>query len=178
MRNIGISLLQGMGIDYVFLVDSDEWFSYLAMRNIKERIRKTKKDGYRVRLVHLIKKPNYQAITSRDGGTLECIKSDKRLETRDPHWWHGYYDYEVDRFPEGLGEVYHLSWVRRPEKIKEKIKNFSHAKEMRDNWFEEVWQKFTPDMKNFGPTRPTDFTECKVIELPQEIKEKIPKHLW
>ncbi len=175
MRNLGLSLLEGAGMDYSFIVDSDEWYENIG--KFKLYISEHPSDYYRAKTIHLFKKPNYKAIDRYDQGTIICMKSKKRFPLNRPR------DVRPD---DKMGSIslipfngiYHFSWVKTPEKIKEKLANFSHAKEVRENWFEDVWMKFNPKMTDFGATNAKDFERCEVIKLPEIIKKKVPKNLW
>lgn len=168
MRNLGLSLLQGEGIEYTFIADADEWYPRETLENYKRFINDTKALAYRTKMLYSFRKPEYHAVAPKDGGTIIAMRTDLRLDPNEKRDWKG----EVVDIPENLGKVHHFSYVRSPKKIKEKIKSFSHAHEVRPNWYKEVFLPFTPDMKNFAPTNPYDFTECRIINLPEEIKEQ------
>jgi len=52
---------------------------------------------------------------------------------------------------------HHMSYVRSDEKMFRKIKTFSHANDIVESWYDNVWLKWTEDMKNLHPTNPTEF---------------------
>lgn len=65
---------------------------------------------------------------------------------------------------------YHLSWVKTDEEVKQKLASYSHANEIVDGWYRNVWKKWTPDMTNFGPTEPKDYQSIVKHPLPEEIR--------
>jgi len=178
MRNIGMALLEGMGIDNVFIVDADVFFEKEVLDKYKMFIERNPVEVYYAKKRFFFKRASYEAICPNDKGGILCLKSTERMDRNDPHYCDNNDKDKIYIPVEDLGYCYHFSYVRTPEKMKEKIKSFSHAKQVRSDWFEKVFMKFTPDMKCFSPTNPYDFTECKVVELPKEIKNKIPSKLW
>ena len=47
--------------------------------------------------------------------------------------------------------LHHMSWVKSDEKILEKIRTFSHAEHIRPGWYENVWQRWTPELDDIAP---------------------------
>lgn len=65
---------------------------------------------------------------------------------------------------------YHTSWVKTDEEVLEKIQSYSHADEIVQNWYNDIWLGWKPHMQNFGPTKPEDFQSTKKKLLPKEIQ--------
>lgn len=72
--------------------------------------------------------------------------------------------------------MHHLSWVRTDDEMKLKLKTWSHAPEVKKDWFKKVWKNWTPDMKKIGPIDPIDIQGTKEYNLPQEIRDLIKKY--
>ena len=68
---------------------------------------------------------------------------------------------------------YHTSWLKTDEQVETKINAYSHAGEIRPEWFEEVWKGWKPNMTNFAPTTPHDYKETRKHPLPEEIKARL-----
>ncbi len=83
------------------------------------------------------------------------------------------YDY-FDLAPGVL--MHHLSWVRTDKEMKTKLKTWSHAPAIRENWFNDVWKKWIPEMRRFGPIDPLDMMETRWYNLPEEIRGLIKKY--
>ena len=165
MRNLGLNLLQCMGVHYAFIADVDEWYPAETLKNYKQYIKNYPGIAYKTNMIYLFKKPQWQALTPNDTGTKICVRTDKRnIRFKD-----GIPEGDTVEIPSQLGRVYHLSYLRSVKKMREKLANFSHAKEVRENWLEDYFINFKPDMKNFGSTAPWDFTEIKKIEVPDDI---------
>jgi hypothetical protein len=68
---------------------------------------------------------------------------------------------------------HHPSHVRSDEYMKKKIDSCSEKEKIR-NWYEDIWKKWTPDMKNFHPTVPESFhsvVQVKRSELPVSLQK-------
>lgn len=70
--------------------------------------------------------------------------------------------------------LYHFSYAKSTKKIQAKIENFSHADEIRPNWFEQVWLGWDNDplMENLHPTHPPCYRRAIY-----EAKECLPKDM-
>lgn len=171
MRNMGIKYLESKGIDYVFITDADEWYSKAAMENIKKFIEENPAEGYSKIMPVSFKYPDWIVHSPHDGGSVICIKSTQRMTN--PR------RVKFDIKPIICkGEIWHLSYARHPEKLKEKLKHFSHASEVKPGWFDRVFMKATLDSKDVHPTTPDAWPFIYERTLPQEILNLIPHKLW
>jgi len=68
--------------------------------------------------------------------------------------------------------IHHLSWVRPDHKIKDKIEHFSHYDQIKPNWYENVWLKWTPEMEDIRPYG-IEKSKAKYQPIPEEIKELV-----
>lgn len=68
---------------------------------------------------------------------------------------------------------YHTSWLKTDDEVKKKITSYSHAGEIRPDWFENIWKKWTPEMTDFAPTNPSDYKSTREHPLPEEIKRRL-----
>lgn len=68
----------------------------------------------------------------------------------------------------------HFSYVRKTDQdIYNKLKSHKASIEpILENWYEEVWLKWTPEMKNFHPTNPEFFERAEKIS-----KEMLPNNV-
>lgn len=71
--------------------------------------------------------------------------------------------------------MHHLSWVKTDDEVKKKITTWSHAPEITEDWFENVWLG-KEELKNFNPTNPTDYKRLVEYSLSDELKELIVKY--
>lgn len=170
MRNLGLRLLKGMGIDYGFVADVDEYYPKQTLANIKEFIENNPSEAYSSVMPISFRKPEWRVEDPNNGGICVCFRTDVEMKSIR-------YNPTFLRLPQELGEIFHISYARTPEKIREKMTNFSHAKEVVPGWFENVFLPCTVESKNVHPTVPESWPSIKVVELPQEIKDQISNKL-
>lgn len=68
--------------------------------------------------------------------------------------------------------IHHLSWVKSDEKVKEKIETYSHNKDIKENWFNDVWLKWKPNsemlVRPYGSIS-SEKSKAKYSQAPKEI---------
>lgn len=173
MRNLGIQYLRTKGIEFVFIVDADEWWSSEAMWNAKKWIIENPRYGYKKKFKNMFRRPTWWCVDDGNGdnGSPVCIHINQEMRGRRGT--------SCDVFPlEIEGHIYHFSYVRRPAKIAEKLANFSHASEVIPNWYEDVFLPATLESRNVHPTNGHVWPLLSEIELPREIKKLMPKNIW
>lgn len=172
VRNYGLNYLKNLGYDYSLIVDADEYWPLETQRKIIQIISEKPADAYKAQLDFFFKRPNWKIDSMPNRKAVIAVKTNKKFSSARPRKFHG----KIEFIDPGI--IYHFSYVRKPEKIKEKILSFSHSEEINKDWYDKVFLPFTPDFKNFHPIKPKEYPSCVVCELPEEIKSKIPNHLW
>jgi glycosyltransferase involved in cell wall biosynthesis len=171
MRNLGLGMSLALGADYAFIVDADEYYPRKTLENYKKFIEQNPYLSYRAKMLVSFRQPNWVVPCPTDHGSIVAIRTDQRFNQLRSHG-------DSISIPDELGTIYHISYARSAKKIEEKMKSFSHASEVLPNWFNEVFLPATLESHNVHPTSPSVWPDIKVIELPEEVKEKIPKNLW
>lgn len=171
-RNFGLAHLNRLGYEYAFIVDADEYWPKATQHEMARILSLKTSRTYKADLDFFFKRPNWKITGMSNVRTIVAMETNKRFSARGPRKVVGHVEYV------NPGPIYHFSYVRRPEKIKEKLESFSHAHEIIDNWYTNVYLPFTPDFKNFHPVKPRGYPQCVECELPEEIADKIPKHLY
>lgn len=161
-RNAGMELLSDC--DYVFMVDSDE---VLLEEDLDLLRRLCAKDEHRiigVRLDTYWKSPEYRIDPPEDGLIRMVLRGDVRIEGL--------------RGVQGAVEVAdvrcrHLSYVRTDEELREKLRLFSHATDIRPGWYENVWKAWdlNHDLTNLHPVHPPAYR--RAIHAPDVALEKV-----
>ncbi|HAX98432.1 MAG TPA: hypothetical protein DCY12_05990 [Candidatus Atribacteria bacterium] len=161
-RNYGLGLLRDY--DYALIVDADEYWPLETQKRIINLL-----DGkaYKAKMDFFFKQSNWQIVGNHNWAVV-AIRTDERFSSKRPRQVNGAEMIDI-------GKIYHFAYVRTPEKIKEKIEAFSHATEIIPNWYENVFMKFTPEMKDFHPVNPKEYPRCKVVDLPEEISQALNK---
>lgn len=154
--------------DWCLIVDCDEFYTQEDIKKILDFLKTADKEIYKVEKMFVyFKSPDYTA-TRQDGEhgpPIVAMKPHMRFRSiRDAD----YPDYFI---PDTT--LYHLSYIRTDDQMKTKISSWGHAHEVNPYWFENVWQKWTPEMMNFHPTEPNIFYKSVVEVLPYEIRRRL-----
>lgn len=173
LRNFGLAHLRMLGYEHAFIVDADEYWPVATQQEMARLISEKPADAYKADLNFFFKRPNWLIDGMTNRRAIVAMRTDKTFSTNRPRRFSGKSMEYVNP-----GPIYHFSYVRRPEKIREKIESFSHAHEIIDNWYSNVYIPFTPDFRDFHPVKPNLYPRCVEYQLPEEIASKIPKHLW
>lgn len=77
---------------------------------------------------------------------------------------------EARNFEHPLGKMFinepllhHYSYARPPSDILRKLKTWTHAEEVLGGWFQNVFLKWTPEMRDLHPTHPPSYAVAKHI---------------
>lgn len=185
-RNFGLELFYKEGIDYCFIIDSDEIYSENHFKNIKQFILQNKnitafhiqwntywkKDYYIIQPreyynpVICVKVENFNFTTIRHGQT-NIIRTGGALLTTQQNSYNGVV------IPEQVGICYHLSYARDNEYMKRKLETNSHAPEFIFNWYNNVWENWKPQNKNLHPVSPKQYNQAvkeDFLNFPDALK--------
>ncbi|HCY38190.1 MAG: hypothetical protein DKM50_00370 [Candidatus Margulisiibacteriota bacterium] len=190
-RNSGIEILYSQGIDYAFIIDSDEVYHEQQFADIISFIKLYpdisvfhiewntywKKDYHRIfprenfKPVIAVKTNSFLFTHIRDG--ITAIKRDGTMVQRtDSATYNGML------IPPALAICYHLSYARADEKIKRKIETSPHAGGVSVTWYENIWLKWTLEMRDIHPVIPSQYKRAipeKRETLPVQLQEFIAK---
>lgn len=171
-RNFGLKHLNQLGYEYALIVDVDEYWPKDTQENMLRIITEQPAEAYKANLDFFFKRPNWRIDGMANRRAIVAMRTDSIFSSSRPRKFTGEIKYV------NPGVIYHFSYVRRPEKIKEKLESFSHASEIINNWYNDVYLPFTLETINFHPVKPDEYPRCVLCELPEEITSKIPQHLW
>jgi hypothetical protein len=76
--------------------------------------------------------------------------------------------------PAHVGVFHHGAYVGPRDRIAQKVSSFSHSDEIPARWLTDVWDRWTPEMRNFHPVEPSAFPGAGAIstaDLPSEIRD-------
>lgn len=167
-RNWGLARLYDY--DFVLIVDANEFYTEQDRKIILEYLHsKSNEPCFRAeKVITYWKTPEYILDPPDTHKPLIAVnpKKIKIYEVREPmnvldtRPW----DYQ----PIIPVSIHHFSWVRSDKKVKEKIKQWSHSDIVKDNWYENVWLKWKPEMNDI---RPYGIEKSRAIKksAPQEI---------
>lgn len=171
-RNFGLARLYDY--DYVLIVDADELYEKSDIEVILKDLEK-KEPCYRAdKMITYWKNSDY-IFEPADGHKPIIAVNPKKVkfyEHRQPM------PVEIkmlqDYQPVVGIKIHHFSWAKKDEKIKEKISSFSHADIIRPYWYEDIWQKWTPEMTNIRAYG-IEVSKAVYNPAPQEIIDLINK---
>ena len=154
--------------DFYWIIDADEIYDPETIPGVFDFLRKTKQDAVLVRGYNFFKKWNFKLddnfwqigflrpgryFYSRRG--LYFPKALGWVHHLNPKISTKLIDYycRQAKLPESIGHFYHGAYVGDDERIRKKMKSSSHAREHIacniDQWFEDIWKKWHPGMRNF-----------------------------
>jgi len=191
-RNFGLSQFFAQGIDYYFIIDSDEIYRPQHFKNIIEFIKaNTAISAFHIEWNTYWSK-QYYVITPREYyKPVIAVKVSKFVFTKIRHGSTAVTrtkqtvfldnkseEYNYALIPPQLAICFHLSYARTDEYMQRKLETNSHAPEFITNWFEKVWKTWTPEMQNLHPVTPNQYRIAKKEDFrifPEELKTFLKK---
>jgi len=190
-RNFGLEHLYSIGVDYCFVIDTDEIYHARDFQNIKKFILQNpgivafhiEWNTYWTKRYYVISPREYYrpliAVKIKDfkftdirHGITSVTRVDKFiLETKEK-------SYNGIVIPPNIGICFHLSYARTNEYIKRKLETNSHAPEFINNWYENTWLKWRPESRNLHPVTPRQYEKAvkeDFIVFPESLKKVIKK---
>lgn len=133
--------------DYVIGIDSDEILLDAALDRLVALCRSGLHPVIGVRCLTYWKSPDYRIDPPETGVIRMVLRRDVRT--------HGLRGVDGSVFVSDV-VCHHLSYVRTDEELREKVRLFSHAHEIRPGWYEDVWRAWDRNtrLENLHPTDP------------------------
>ena len=189
-RNAGVRLCRREGHEYYFLVDGDEVYRADHLDNLREDLLARPGVGqfivkcdlfwrsfrYRVPSAELAWMPRrvfkLTRWSSLGKSPLPLPMRSRFIGNNKTNSWGPVYHLDPQRVI-----FYHFSFARRPGKMREKLRTYSHAHEVRNGWFEQVWLRWPQqrDMTNLNPVDPPKFPRV-VAQDPADLPEVMAAH--
>lgn len=72
--------------------------------------------------------------------------------------------------------MHHFAYMRTDEEVKRKMEVNSNADVVAPDWYTEVWEKWTPETKNFHPEFPEQFESVVYQMPPRDILHHLAVH--
>ncbi|WP_456325889.1 glycosyltransferase, partial [Desulfonauticus submarinus] len=172
-RNAGLEILKEENFDYCFVIDDDEIYDEIELeRAIKFITRHPEISCWHISWYTYWKNWQYRIDPPEPFKPVVFVKVGKarfaknRLVQAERH----------ALIPPQVCMCHHMSYARTDEEIKKKLSSFSHADEIRRNWFERVWKKWdkNPKLENLHPTHPECYKRAIKVnyaELPPILRK-------
>lgn len=164
-RNAGQEYFSNM--DWVIVLDPDEYLDKANWNGLYQTLELTDAPAIIVEGQYTHWKNGYVADPPKDYPMLIAARPNVR-----------FVDKRVVASPFIQSEVWlhHFSWAKTDEEVWRKISHYAHAKDFDiKEWYENVWLKWKPGMKDVHPTSPSTLHELVPAKLPPEL-EKL--NLW
>jgi len=167
-RTVGLEIVRQAGFDYCFVVDADEIYDPLVLRKMMGAAVTKPQVGcfYMTCLTywkshrHRIDPPeHYKPPVFLRTGLGQFVE--RRHATAQ----------FVAVIPPSFGVCHHMSYARTNDELLRKIRSFSHAHEVRADWYERVWLAWdeNPQMENIHPVYPDAYKRAVPV-----TKEQLP----
>lgn len=168
MRNEALDAIQREGFEWIWIVDSDEVYSNAdadrLWKYFFDNLRKNAFQGARCSWYTYWKSIHYRIDPPEPYRPNIILRSDQRFsciraladESR------------IMDIPQDVCMVRHYSWAKPPSEMARKIKAWGHAHQVLKGWYENVFEKWTPDcnMENLHPTEPQAYRRAIKCNLP------------
>ncbi len=189
-RNAGVTLCRRDGLRHYFLVDGDEVYRRDHLDAVRQEMAAHPEAGQFIIKCHTFWRSFRYRITaeeltwmprrifrlsawSRLGKSAVPVPWPARFTGNNKtNSWGSVYHIPPDR-----AVFYHFSYARRPAKMYEKLRTFSHAHEIPEDWYERVWLAWARDraMTNLNPVDPPKFPRV-VKQDPADLPEVLRDH--
>jgi hypothetical protein len=168
-RDWGLAILRYY--DYVLIVDPDEFYTLEDRKQIIKSLGMGEyTDAYRVeKMITYWKNTDYifDPIDKHKPVVAVNPKTVRFYEHRQTQPHDNSYPFQ-QFMPTIKATCHHFSWVHSDEKVQEKIQSYSHTDAIPFGWYEDVWEKWTPDsnliIRPYG-----EKSVAKYSPAPQEI---------
>ena len=158
--NHGLNWLRSNGYDWAIICDADEFYTQNSIRYLLKEIDECEYEALKAPHMFVYwRNDEYRITPKQNDSPIIAIRTDKRfVSKRHADVFFGYS--EVD--------MHHFSYVRDDVEMLKKIQSFEHNNEFDiQNWYQNVWLKWTPDMENLHPVVPAQFK--KAIHAPAPL---------
>lgn len=149
--------------DWTVIVDSDEFWEEHDLHILKAALETLPEDFLEVRadMVTYWKDRNYKIDPAEPSKLLAAVRRSKEfVGTRGT-------DLAQAVLIDGL-KVHHLSYVGPDDRIRRKIATFAPREPIPDGWYENVWERWTPEMEDLHPIYPPAYKRAVPCEPPPE----------
>jgi len=187
-RNFGKEVLHQKGIKWTFIVDDDELFNENELKYAIEYLKTTTAGVVLVHQQIYWKSMDY-CIANLSNSSPTFVLSDNSIA-----WFHYCRNAKVVGTWETISPEFivshHLSYVRTDQQLLRKIETFSHGNESRtdgletkkiwEDWLNNIWYKWTPDMENLHPNpdgRKSFSKAIKTIDSKYQLNKPVKENI-
>jgi len=189
-RNAGMQLAWRDGHAYYFLVDGDEVYRADHLGNLRQAVKEHPRVGQFIIKCDLFWRSfryriPYSELSWMPRRLFRMTRWSRLGKSQIPIPWRCRFtgNNKTDSWGSVLhldpGQIrfYHFSFARSPAKMLEKLSTYSHAHEIRERWFEDVWLRWPTqrDLRNLNPVDPPKMPAALRVE-PDDLPEIMRRH--
>jgi glycosyltransferase involved in cell wall biosynthesis len=158
-RNEGLRLLSQRGIDYCLAIDADEVYDPLQLRRMMIFAACLPEVScWHISMVTYWKSFHYRVDPPEQfqPPALLRVGYARFVEHRNAK------GEQHAQIPPHVAVMHHLSYARNNEEIWTKVHSFSHANEVKPDWYERVWKGWDSDhsIRNLNPAYPEAYSRA------------------
>lgn len=155
-RNSGLTILKNQNIEWCLVVDDDEMFNRSALKLVFSSLDSAEHAAYL--FYHQIYWKNRDTIIEGLFGSFPSLmrtdgsvyfNENRTILVKKGHTWFTISDKNI--------VCHHFSYIRPKETMLQKVKLFSHAKDLRTDWYEKKWLNWQSDLTDLHPIQPPVF---------------------
>lgn len=187
-RNAGLKICLEDGTDYYWLVDGDEVYREDHLENIRQEMLQHPWVGTFIIKCHIFWRSFSWRIPAEElpwrPRRIFKITSHRRiLGLRLPHPLRFTGQNETNslgpvyEIPSERAVFYHFSYARSAKAMEDKLRTFSHAREIGKDWFEDVWRRWSSHrtMRDLHPVDPPKFPRV-LYQPPDDLPSVMQGH--
>ncbi len=182
MRNWGLAYLYDY--DYVLIVDPDELYTEADQQKILARLADPFDYINRVmspmRCFRVARMKTYWKNSDYIFDPPDLHKPYIAVDPKQARFWNkrelmGFTKspFNIERSELIDATIHHFSWMKTDAKVAEKIESYSHAQDIREGWYENVWLAWKPGsdmlLRPYGSVKGEE-SIAKLEPAPEEIK--------
>lgn len=171
-RTVGLHIVKQAGFENCFIVDADEIYDPPVLRKMMgAALMKPQVGCFYMTCLTYWKSHRYRIDPPEHYKPPVFLKTGLAQFVERRHATAQY----VGVIPPQLGVCHHMSYARTNEELLKKITTFSHAEEVRADWYEKVWLGWdnNPLMENLHPVYPEAYKRAISVsdaELPPVLR--------
>jgi hypothetical protein len=175
-RNVGLKYLKENNFDYVFVVDSDEFYSPSTLISARDFIEKnSNKLAFRVFFKQMWKTLEWVLVPNKEFFAFFKLLPEFNFvgPSRQAYYGRNSRKHILNMATIETIDCFHLTCVCSNAYMKEKLITRNYRNVVLPRWFEDVWMKWTPEMTNLHPTKAHIYKKAEKLDknlLPEFVR--------
>lgn len=161
-RNYGQWHAISQGVDWVLVVDADEFYNQRDIHSLLKFLETAKGDAYGINsILTYWKSRDYRVDPPENGGLIVAVRP--TVKFIDKRGIEGGFEF----LPKDI-VMHHFSYARTDEEMQKKLGSFEHHHEIVPGWYENIWLKWdvSPKIENLHPVHPETYKRIRYDPAP------------